>query len=1045
MKPIAVEMCAFGPYPNKEKLVFKEDGGLFLICGKTGAGKTTLFDAITYALYGQTSGDKNRDAESLRSTFADPYTETYVELELEHDGKIYKITRKPNQMRPAKRGGGMTEQKSSVELLMPDGHTYSRKEAESHIAEFTNLDIQQWRQVVMLAQNQFMKFLTADSKDRTVILNTIFDTKRFDAYTVELKDRMLKLSRQTEQEKSLIDRDLEKVKGPENSQALSLLQEYVTKGNCALHSEDVSAVLEQLIKEDTILLEAKEKEKEEQGKVVEQLTQQLTSAEQKAKIFEDYREAMKKKNVLDSNKESMDALRERNKRVNTAKSKVKPVQDRYKSESDKLKTLLEEITTAEKELDDARKEMECLQKELEMQKESEPEAVANDKEAGLIEADLPKYKQLDEKSEALKDRRAKYSKAEATLAADKQKLDSLFETINADSEFLTTHSGDLAQSSKLENDKSSVKQIITGIADAVKLSEEYDRLKGDYNSKVSEHEAAYSAWESKNDEVSAMRSAYLSGQAAVLAEQLEEGKPCPVCGSVHHPNKAVKAGHIPGSDELQTAEKELKKLFDNADSALENKNEASGLLSNIEGKLSAKLKVLDLEENLRGEKLDSALTSLKESKDSELSTIEALIDELSESMIKVNLINETLPANKTKYKEDKELYDANVTALQNENSSIASEAGEIESMKKNLRFDSKEKAEDRIGELKRASGRIRDAMQKADDLYKAAVTDFHSKDGILKEKRSNEENYRTTEAATLKEYGIALSENGFGSEEEYMGFLKFENTLETDQETVNMYDMDCSTIQGTIETLKKTIGDTEPPGDLEELREKKDSADEIFQQTIRDCSAISSRRTDNTEIEKKFLKDVEKIGKLLHQEGLLKELFDAANGDNDKRMTFNQYVLAQRLDNIIVSASEQLGRMSAGRYEIKRKEEAGDRRSVHGLDLEILDRHSNEKRAVQTLSGGESFMASLALSLALSYTIQSNARGRRIEALFIDEGFGSLDQDTVDQAINVLTNISDGMNVGIISHVPRLLECIDNKIMVEYTAGKGSSIRYEFE
>lgn len=1045
MKPISIEMCAFGPYPKKEKLTFKEDGGLFLICGKTGAGKTTLFDAITYALYGQTSGDKNRDAESLRSTFAEPGTETYVELELEHDGKIYKITRKPNQMRPAKRGGGMTEQKSSVELLMPDGHTYSRKEAEAHIAEFTNLDINQWRQVVMLAQNQFMKFLTADSKDRTVILNTIFDTKRFDAYTVELKERMMNLSRQTEQEKSLIDRDLEKAKGPEDSQALPLLREYVSKGNCALHSEDVSAALEQLIKEDAALLETKEKEKEEQEKVVDGLPQQLTSAEQKAKIFEDYREALEKKKALESSKESMDVLRERNKRVNIAKSKVKPIQDRYKSESDKLKALLEDIQRAEKELEDARKEMDRLQKELETQKESEPEAASYDKEAGLIEAELPKYTQLKEKTEALENRRTKYSEDEAALIEGKVALDTLLGTINTDSEFITAHSGDLAQSTKLENDKNSVKQIIANIDDAVSLSDEYDRLKTEYDSKVSEHETAYSEWESKNEEVSAMRSAYLSGQAAVLAEQLEEGKPCPVCGSVHHPCKAVKADHVPGSAELEKVEKELKKLFDTVESALGKKNDAFGLLSGCDGKLSSKLKALGLDEALRGQDLDTSLTSLKETKESELETIEAKICELSESMEKVKLINDTLPANRAEYKEGMAQYDRDAAALQNEKASIAGEEGQIESIKETLRFDSKEKAEERIYELKRASGRIRDDIQKADDQYKAAVTDFHSKDGILKEKKSNEDNYRTTRDATFKEYGSALIDNGFKSEDEYIGFLKFEGTLETDQETVSNYDLDCSKVKGTIESLENTIGDTEPPGDLEELRAKKDSADELFQQTIRDCASISTRKTDNTEIRTKFLKDTEKIGKLLHQEGLLKELFDAANGDNDKRMTFNQYVLAQRLDNIIVSASEQLGKMSAGRYEIKRKEEAGDRRSVHGLDLEILDRHSNEKRAVQTLSGGESFMASLALSLALSYTIQSNARGRRIEALFIDEGFGSLDQDTVDQAINVLTNISDGMNVGIISHVPRLLECIDNKILVEYTTGKGSSIRYEFE
>ncbi len=187
------------------------------------------------------------------------------------------------------------------------------------------------------------------------------------------------------------------------------------------------------------------------------------------------------------------------------------------------------------------------------------------------------------------------------------------------------------------------------------------------------------------------------------------------------------------------------------------------------------------------------------------------------------------------------------------------------------------------------------------------------------------------------------------------------------------------------------------------------------------------------------------MGALLERDAMLRDLSDTANGNNELKMTFNQFVLAQRLDSIISSASERLGMMSAGRYELKRKEDVEDRRSISGLELEILDHHSNERRSVKTLSGGESFMASLALSLALSQTIQNNARGKRIEALFIDEGFGSLDEETIDQAINVLNGISDGMNVGIISHVPRLLECIEKKILVEYTPGKGSRIQHDID
>ena len=273
--------------------------------------------------------------------------------------------------------------------------------------------------------------------------------------------------------------------------------------------------------------------------------------------------------------------------------------------------------------------------------------------------------------------------------------------------------------------------------------------------------------------------------------------------------------------------------------------------------------------------------------------------------------------------------------------------------------------------------------------------------------------------------------------------LAHADSLKEDQDEVRKYRESVTANASSLEIIMKNIAGRERPVNLEILEQRKTEAETANNEILASLGAIQNRLESNGKIGEKFDKDVNDMGALLKRAALLNDLYNTANGNNELKMTFNQYVLAQRLEGIISSASERLGMMSSGRYELRRKEDVEDRRSNSGLELEILDHHSNERRSVKTLSGGESFMASLALSLALSQTIQNNARGKKIEALFIDEGFGSLDEETIDQAINVLNGISDGMNVGIISHVPRLLECIDNKILVEYTPGKGSSITYE--
>lgn len=350
MKPLKLEMCAFGPYAKVETFGFDENGGLFLICGNTGAGKTTIFDALTFALFGDTSGDKKRKTNTLRSSFADPNRETYVKLELEHEGKIYEITRRPTQLRPKLRGEGMTEIKESVELKMPDKSTYSGKQAEKHIQEFTNLTIEQWRQVVMLAQNQFMAFLNANSNDRTDILNTIFETWRFQDYANGLKDRYNAVASETKEKKSAIDAYLKVLDGAEHSEIFPKLKESILKGDCANRNEEISEMISKLINKDTAMGSLYAKKSERAGAELREAIEAFTKANELNGLYSQIDALLLEKTQLELEKEQYDALEKRNKRIELAQNKVRPAKQLYDN--------------AVKDVEDAKQAIEVLGKKI---------------------------------------------------------------------------------------------------------------------------------------------------------------------------------------------------------------------------------------------------------------------------------------------------------------------------------------------------------------------------------------------------------------------------------------------------------------------------------------------------------------------------------------------------------------------------------------------------------------------------------------------------------------------------------------------------------
>jgi len=1045
MKPLKLEMCAFGPYAKVETLDFSTEGGLYLICGNTGAGKTTIFDAITFALFGETSGDKNRKAITLRSNFADPNRATYVKLELEHEGKIYEITRKPQQLRPKQRGEGMVEEKAYVELKMPDGHVYLKNEAENHIKAFTNLNIAQWRQVVMLAQNQFMAFLNANSNERTDILNTIFETGRFVDYAVDLKNRATEYSMQTEEKKNAIDIELKQLGGSEESEVYPKLVETVLQGNCAYRHEEISQLISDLINEDTALFSLYTKKSEVAGQELQNAIKAYTEANQLNDQYVKLDQKLSEKSKLDEQKEQYNVLEMRNKRVTLAQNSVKPKKELYDKAVRDISDAEDAITTLNEQIE---KDKEDLAKAIEEQKEvskDKPQIQTLRSQADGISITLPKY---DEYSRRISEWTEVGTQLETDETEHKAALSALEISrtdIENDSRFIAEHSNDKSRKTELDTLKKNLSERKKTLGEIGKELVKLAELKKTKEKKETDYKEAFNQWETADNELRILKKAHLAGQAAILAESLEDGVPCPVCGAIHHPNKAVHSGEIPSSSEIEEAETDVGSLYEAAEDQRLEKEEAVNQFVEAKGKIDAKLDSLGISERADSPSISETVESEISIADGEILKLTPELNELTISVEKIDGIVKTLESRRVAFESEKAKIDTDTQELEQRVLKHTQEKSAIDELKNTLEYQNKDAAEEVINRLRKEATEIETKISNADNAVDKINKDLLSKQSTLAEKTTNQGNLLTTRDTYLGQFNKALTDYGFADEEDYLAMLAHVPSLETDQAKVEAYKASVIDINASLKTLKENIAGRERPDNLEELNQKQDEASNNNQTITNVLSQIKQRLKSNRDIQKKFEEDVRSMGALLERDAMLRDLSDTANGNNELKMTFNQFVLAQRLDGIISSASERLGMMSAGRYELKRKEDVEDRRSISGLELEILDHHSNERRSVKTLSGGESFMASLALSLALSQTIQNNARGKRIEALFIDEGFGSLDEETIDQAINVLNGISDGMNVGIISHVPRLLECIEKKILVEYTPGKGSRIQHDID
>ena len=1046
MKPLNLVISAFGPYAGRVEVPLREfgPGGLFLICGDTGAGKTTVFDAISFALFGEVSGS-TRTVDSVRSNFAEPETKTFVELVFSHRGQEYRVFRSPSYRRPKKRGEGEAVQGADAVLTLPDGSVRTgNSRVTQEIILLLGIDHRQFKQVAMIAQGEFLNLLLADSNSRAEIFRRVFSTDLFRRMEHLLRQRELELQRSWEETARGILQDAALIR-PEPG---GPLEEALSACADERDINQIPAVLRLLSAENTedaCRLKAAEAALAEARDRTAGLISALAAARQTAQAFASLKAAEKHRAELLERRPEMERQAAALRAAEQAESRVVPARSAFLREQKTRRKLEEDIASLTAKITAAEASLGGLQSAAAAERAKEPERDRLSGSIGLLSAALPGYRN----AETLARQSAEL---ERSLAAQETLLASLGEkkkAFSAERDRLRKELDSLADAEvqrlacrTAEENASRTCGALSGILDSVsgihRLIDEYRSTRNGYLKIESGYGAANASYDR------AERS-FLRQQAGILASGLSDGLPCPVCGSVSHPRPAVLEG-------TAVTEEELRRLKESRD-RFHGSLEAAGLKLK-----AAETRILSDRESLRkavGDLL-GGVTGGETVKTLEQKALEARTRaEQEQAQARENLETQEKRCRRKAecsarlQKTEAGLAEAD-RAIEEQGekrntlaASLEAKRAEGASARAALPFPSEEEAREKLKELNRTLSERKQALQRAEKVYRACLGERDGAAAVLEDNRATLERTRAQEKGLELEYQLRLTESGFRTEEEFLGSLLPADRVEALRRTQTEYRDDQVRTEDAVRRLtEETAG--KAFSDLAGLEQKLAGEQQMLAAKENAFHALAIRLENNRGAERRIAGALSGRKNLEEEYACCRGLSRTACGDQsggDQKLDFEQYVQAAYFSRVLQQANRRLTVMTNGRYVLLRQEKSSDLRSRSGLEIDVLDNYNGKTRSVRSLSGGESFKASLALALGLSDAVQSFAGGIQIETMFIDEGFGSLDDESRQQAIATLAALAEGNRlVGIISHVGELREQIDRQIIVQKGVN-GSKIR----
>lgn len=1101
MRPIKLTMSAFGPYSGEVVVDFASLGstGLYLVCGDTGAGKTTIFDAVSFALFGSPSG-QDRTARSLRSDFASAVTPTFVELEFEHRGQRYTIRRNPEYERPKLRGDGLTTQTADAELRMPEAAPITgTRDVDAAILELIGIDRSQFSQIVMIAQGDFRRLLSAGTKERAAILRKLFGTAPYDEFQKALKRRRDKLE---DDSKTVRNRLLTLAPMISISDEAEVAEEGEEAGDAATSTrrerrdalgaseapdaEDMLALIAEQDTADEAILGALAGEASAAAARVETLTTLLERAGQvraaKASLEETVSKLAIARESVEAAKAELDECSKTEPRRKELSDSVTVLSRELESYA-KLGRAREEVREAAQGVRDAEGDLQEAAGNLGAMRSELVEARKKAADLSQAPTELAEAKAAQETAaQSVRDA----EEAVAGCAELARRKNALVE-LKKGAEQAEKHRSSLDETaraavaalSELRSREASFSDASGAAARARALAEDLERrvdqARKDYRDLQAreraaqaderalakaqdEYCAAREALESARGAYSRVQRAFMDAQAGILARDLVNGAPCPVCGSIEHPNPAVLADEAPAEEDVKNAEAVFNAASDaanarsNVASAARQKADGSAAeLARLQEQVGTAEEVASL-----GKKLATQLDAAK----ADRSKAERALNELAE-------LRELIKSAEKREKDSAAaLDDARSSAEQASRAHAAAESA-LDQFIASLSTADASVASERLEQAKLVLEDTKEgcrAAQANEDARVASADRATSLEAEIAkaERRSNELRSRLESLRQALAQSTAKAESlaeGLSFEDEATASARLEDmrseledlvsAFEAARDNLSDRELALSKLEERANTLEAQISalDVDDSISAYELESQLNLARARANELARQKAAAEQRREANRGIERQLEELGDRAATVNARFGELDSLAKTAGGTlvGKERITFETYLQARWFDRVLATANRRLLVMTDGRYELVRHsgQRSGSGAAQSGLDLDVRDSFTGRPRAASSLSGGESFKASLALALGLSDVVQANAGGIELDTMFVDEGFGTLDEESLQLALRTLTELS-GSNklVGIISHVDELRTSIDRKIVVE--AGRtGSTLRIE--
>ena len=1076
MKPTKLVMQAFGTYAEQTEIDFTqfEEKGLFLICGDTGAGKTTIFDAISYALYGEASGSY-RDTKNLKSEYVDKKVESFVDFYFTHQGKDYHVCRKPS-FKYTNRNGKPDEQAEKVTFYQPDGTTLEgaknvdgTKEKPGAIPQLLNMDAGQFMQVAMIAQGEFWKLLNAKTNERTEILRTIFQTDAYKKLELKLKNRMdVSFAARKEREQSISQSFREvKVEPAEISEGISGilaedlaedseeqprsvvqricdLQEKLQDSKAVWNIEEMLTLLQAVIGEDTEKAKQKETVLAQAEEELQKLQGTLVSAKDNNAILERYARTKEEQEVLESQKGLFEERRIQLDRTKQATYKVKPEYDAWSAKEHEWERTKQLITDGAQTLADCQTRAGMADAKVKETEALRPEAEQCQKIVDKVREEEPRYKEremLQHELGQIQLQLATQEQQEAALVTAEQMLQKRIGELQEQQAVWKEEPQQLAQAQaahdKLLDSQKKTESIAKNLIPA------WRRKQQESEEAQREYRKNQDAYESAKEAFTHADRLYRANLVGILASDLAEGDPCPVCGATHHEKLATLV-------EASVTAEQCKELKAVEEKKLDAFNQATASASSLRAVVQAK--ELQLKEQIRG-CMTPAFIGGVEALEELLVIFERQRAKLVDAVAQSREQMDTLQQNCEKLREVEAML---ARAQGTEMARLAEQRKSLVEERQSL-IAKQAASQATLAALQTLSYPDWEAAMQAGNHALARVTEIQTAlDTAAKEKKSADEavarvqasiatqkqalEQQKSDAQMLKQrLNEKLTACQFASVEEMQAQVATDAEIHAEETKLADYDKKVTEVAARLSQLEQEQDARHRTlVDLEQLQQEHTSK-RVQVETLRTAlQAITFRIQNNCEKQQNIRAQQVAYEKAKKENDTSYRLYTLVSGQTrNGKITFEQYIQAAGFDSILQAANRHLLPMSDNQFQLYRQTNAVGKQTNTFLDLEVLDISTGKRRPVGNLSGGESFKASLSLALGLSDTIAENRGGIQMDALFVDEGFGTLDSKSLEETKDALLSMSgENKLVGIISHRDELMD-IPQKLRV--TKGRGGS------